>query len=96
MFEFKSGIPTMSSLTCPPYDALVEITDANELARICRIEASRALHPPTRELLLKLAEAYELLAGKAVEISPDDADLQQAVADRLQAFARKVNASQSP
>ena len=75
------------------YDHGVDITDAGELARICRIEAARALHSPTRELLLKLAEAYELLAGAAVEVSPDDAELQQAVADRLVAFARKVKSA---
>jgi hypothetical protein len=84
----------MSPIARGAYGAGVEITDAGELARICRIEAARALHSPTRDLLLKLAEAYELLADTPVEISPDDAELQQAVADRLLAFAAKAKPTQ--
>lgn len=66
--------------------------NAAEWARICRIEAARAVNPATREYLLDLAAGYEAIAGAPANIHPDDAELQQAVADRLMGQARKKNA----
>jgi hypothetical protein len=63
--------------------------NAEEWARICRIEAARASHPATRQFLLDLAAGYEAIAGAPADIHPDDADLQQAVADRLIGRARE-------
>jgi hypothetical protein len=59
----------------------------DEWARICRIEAARTTHGPTRTFLLELALEYEGIAGKAVAINPDDPMIQDAVADRLIALA---------
>jgi len=62
--------------------------------RICRIEAMRTAHIPTRDLLLELAAEYEALASSEVgAMDPDDFELQSAVADRLQALAMKMKAS---
>lgn len=66
--------------------------NAAEWARICRIEAARASNPGTREVLLDLAAGYEAIAGQPADIHPDDAELQQAVADRLMDKARKKSA----
>ena len=61
--------------------------DAAEWARRCRIEAVRAIHPSTKEFLLELAVKFEAIAGEIVNLDPDDVDLQNAVADRLDALA---------
>ena len=64
--------------------------DAKRWARICRIEAMRTSHGPTRDFLLEMAVDFEILAyGKPVELSPDDPDLQEAVGHRLLAAAAK-------
>jgi len=60
-----------------------------EWARRCHIEARRAIHPATKAFLLELAAAFEAASGRAVDIDPDDADLQKAVADRLNEVARR-------
>lgn len=75
----------------------VEMPTANaaEWARICRIEATRASNPATREFLLELAAGYEAIAGEPANIHPDDTELQQAVADRLLDQARKMSAERS-
>lgn len=64
----------------------------SEWARLCRIEAMRTTHEATRALLVDLAAEYEAMAGRSVDIDPDDRDLQNAVADRL-SLAAKRNAS---
>ena len=61
-------------------------------ARRCRIEAVRAIHPSIKEFLLELAAEFEDLAGEAVELDPDDADVQNAVGDRLSQLAAHKNA----
>jgi hypothetical protein len=63
------------------------LTHPTEWARQCRIEAARAIHPKTRAFLLKLAGEYEVIAGKRVDLDPDDPDYQAAVADRLAELA---------
>ena len=65
------------------------MTHPVEWARRCRIEAARAIHPKTRAFLLDLAAEYEAIAGIAVELDPDDAELQSAVADRLAEVASR-------
>ena len=69
--------------------------NAAEWARICRIEAARTSDPATREVLLDLAAGYEAIAGEPANIHPDDAELQQAVADRLMSQARKTSVERS-
>ena len=69
--------------------------DASQWARLCRIEAASATHPPTRDFLLELAAEYEGISGEAVAIDPDDPMIQDAVADRLIAAARKSRASKT-
>ena len=60
-----------------------------EWARRCRIEAARAIHPSTKEFLLELANHFETVGGETVELSPDDPELQNAVAERLIEIAAK-------
>jgi hypothetical protein len=69
--------------------------NAAEWARISRIEAARASHPATREFLLDLAAGYEAIAGEPANIHPDDAELQEAIADRLMDRARTKSAEGS-
>ena len=66
------------------------MNDAAEWARRCQIEAARAIHPSTKTFLLELAAEYEAISGGAVDLDPDDTDLQNAVADRLSALAAKA------
>jgi len=63
--------------------------DPAEWSRRCRIEAVRAIHPKTKAFLLDLASRYEALAGEKVTLDPDDADLQNALADRLAEVAAR-------
>ena len=65
------------------------LTHPAEWARRCRIEAARAIHPSTKAFLLELAAQFESIAGQAVEVDPDDSDLQNAVADRLTELAAR-------
>ena len=76
------------------HDSSVNRRDEAEWARACRIEAARTTHAQTRDLLLMLAAEYEGLAGKAVDLHPDDHDVQSAVADRLQASAARFRSLQ--
>jgi hypothetical protein len=48
--------------------------DTGERARICRVEAAWTMHPPTRALLLQLAEEYEALASRAAAAHVPEAD----------------------
>lgn len=73
-------------------DRPMPTANAAEWARICRIEATRASNPTTRDVLLDLAAGYEAIAGQPADIHPDDAELQQAVADRLMDKARRNSA----
>ena len=66
---------------------------ANEWARICRIEAARTTHGPTRDFLLELADEYEGINGAAVPLDPDGPGVQDAVADRLLAYGSQRRAS---
>lgn len=59
----------------------------SEWARRCRIEAVRAIHPATKAFLLELAAGLEAAAGEAVDLDPDDSELQKAIADRLSELA---------
>jgi hypothetical protein len=59
------------------------LTHPIEWARRCRVEAARAIHPSTKAFLLELAEQFEAIAGETVNLSPDDPELQNAVAERL-------------
>jgi hypothetical protein len=59
-------------------------------ARRCKIEAARAIHPKTKAFVLELAEQFEAIAGEIVYVDPDDADLQNAVADRLSETAKRM------
>ena len=61
-------------------------------ARRCRIEAVRAIHPSIKEFLLELAAEFEALAGSPVDLDPDDAEVQNAVGDRLSLRAAHKNA----
>jgi hypothetical protein len=63
------------------------LTNPAEWARRCRVEAARAIHPKTRAFLLQLAASYEVIAGKTVDLDPDDPEYQDAVADRLAELA---------
>jgi hypothetical protein len=63
------------------------LEDAAELARKCRIETARAIHPSTKDFLLGLAAKYEAISGEIVNLDPDDLELQNAVADRLAVLA---------
>lgn len=65
------------------------MTDPKLRARLCRIEAARATHQQTKDLLLELASEFDAIAGDTGEIHPDDPELQGAVADRLHALAEK-------
>jgi hypothetical protein len=65
------------------------LTHPEEWARRCRIEAARAIHPKTKSFLLELAAELEAVAGRVVELDPDDAELQSAVADRLAELAAR-------
>ena len=65
------------------------LQDAAEWARKCRIEAVRAIHPSTKEFLLELATKFEAIAGEMVNLDPDDVELQDAVADRLDVAAKR-------
>ena len=65
--------------------------DPKRRARLCRIEAARATHRQTKELLLELATEYDAIAGETDDIHPDDPELQGAVADRLHALAEKMS-----
>jgi len=65
---------------------------ANDWARICRIEAARTTHGPTRDFLLELADEYEGINGEAVLLDPDDPGVQDSVADRLLAYAAQRRA----
>jgi hypothetical protein len=49
------------------YDTGMPNKTPRERARICRIEAAWTLHPPTRTLLLQMAEEYEAMALRAPE-----------------------------
>ena len=69
--------------------------NAADWARICRIEAARASNPATKDFLLDLAAGYEAIAGAPADIHPDDAELQQAVADRLIGRARRKSAERN-
>jgi hypothetical protein len=68
------------------------MTDPKLRARLCRIEAARATHRQTKELLLELASEYDAIAGDTGAIHPDDPELQAAVADRLHALAEQLMA----
>jgi hypothetical protein len=63
-----------------------------EWARLCRVEAVRTTHVTTKAFLVELAGEFEALAGKAVDLDPDDLELQDAVADRLFSLALKRSA----
>lgn len=63
--------------------------DARKWARTCHIEAVRATDPATKAFLQELASEYESIAGEAVDVDPDDAELQHAFADRLVSLAAK-------
>ena len=63
--------------------------DAATWARRCHIEAARAIHPSTKAFLLELAAEFEAICGVAVNLDPDDTELQSAVADRLAEVAAK-------
>jgi hypothetical protein len=63
------------------------LTHPIEWARRCSIEAARAIHPSTKAFLLELAEQFEAIAGETVDLSPDDPELQNAVAERLAEIA---------
>jgi hypothetical protein len=65
------------------------LTHPVEWARRCRIEAARAIHPTTKAFLLDLATRYEDLAGETVTLDPDDAELQNAVGERLAELAAR-------
>src|SRR6478736_8391836 len=65
------------------------LTHPMEWARRCRIEAARAIHPSTKSFLLILATEFEELAGEAVNLDPDDSDLQNAVGDRITELAAR-------
>ena len=65
------------------------ITDPEGWARRCRIEAARAIHPGVKAFLLELAAEFEAICGEAVNLDPDDTELQSAVADRLAEVAAK-------
>lgn len=49
----------------------------------------RATDPATKAFLQELASEYESIAGEAVDVDPDDAELQHAFADRLVSLAAK-------
>jgi hypothetical protein len=40
---------------------------AADWARICRVEAARTVHPPSRALLLQMAAEYDLVAEREKE-----------------------------
>jgi len=69
------------------------ISDPLGWARRCRIESTRAIHPSTKAFLLELASQFEEVAGKTVNLDPDDPDLQNAVADRLAELAARIRNS---
>lgn len=58
-------------------------------ARLCRIEAARAIHPRTKKFLLELAAHFEADAGEKVALHPDDPDLQSAVGDHIAEIAAR-------
>ena len=75
--------------------AMIRIPEGNPLthplrwARRCRIEAARAIHPATKAFLQELARQFEAAAGEAVNLDPDDPEIQEAVAERLLEVAAK-------
>ena len=89
--DYRHGLGGLAHLM-PNARAGSLITDAADWARRCHIEAARAMHPSTKAFLLKLAAEYEAISGEAVNLDPDDSDLQNAVADRLATLAAKTRA----
>jgi hypothetical protein len=67
------------------------LTHSIEWARRCKIEAARAIHPSTIAFLHELAGEFEAIAGEAIDLDPDDPELQNAVAERLSEIAARTS-----